>query len=409
MKYSQQQLKDINRRYANINRSVKLTNQRANGIQSIIVDQVIPEDLLDARNQNDIENDEFAKRALLNKYSREILGTGDIYDFQKKLIDSGLEKTFLNQFPEVLKESKNFRKPTVNNVINITQRIYNKNIHELNLLSSNKRRQENNDNLLAILEVISDNLGQLIQLYPRQQNQIQDQLNRVDATITTAQTVDDPDSFFGSLFGNDSADVADGLNQIAQITDPNQIDPNSQVAPVIDPVGILAGISQSGLTEALESASSNISSAKSRAKKVKVIEFDPLEIWKEGDQNFTNLEKAVKSKTLDEETFAEKLAELTGFPVQSIRSEGNKKQMYEYVVGKIRNNMQTTQKGNTTSIKNYLSKSNYKNISDFDKLKKIATDLKELTNNEYNYNLNTRGVNGNKIKNSINLYVMNYL
>jgi protein-tyrosine-phosphatase len=276
MKYSQQQLKDINRRYANINRSVKLTNQRANGIQSIIVDQVIPEDLLDARNQNDIENDEFAKRALLNKYSREILGTGDIYDFQKKLIDSGIEKTFLNQFPEVLKESKNFRKPTVNNVINITQRIYNKNIHELNLLSSNKRRQENNDNLLAILEVISDNLGQLIQLYPRQQNQIQDQLNRVDATITTAQTVDDPDSFFGSLFGNDSADVADGLNQIAQITDPNQIDPNSQVAPVIDPVGILAGISQSGLTEALESASSNISSAKSRTKREKVIEFDPL-------------------------------------------------------------------------------------------------------------------------------------
>jgi hypothetical protein len=126
------------------------------------VDQVIPEDLLDARNQNDIENDEFAKRALLNKYSREILGTGDIYDFQKKLIDSGLEKTFLNQFPEVLKESKNFRKPTVNNVINITQRIYNKNIHELNLLSTNKRRQENNDNLLAILEVISDNLGQLM-------------------------------------------------------------------------------------------------------------------------------------------------------------------------------------------------------------------------------------------------------
>jgi hypothetical protein len=409
MKYSQQQLKDINRRYANINRSVKLTNQRANGIQSIIVDQVIPEDLLDARNQNDIENDEFAKRALLNKYSREILGTGDIYDFQKKLIDSGLEKTFLNQFPEVLKESKNFRKPTVNNVINITQRIYNKNIHELNLLSSNKRRQENNDNLLAILEVISDNLGQLIQLYPRQQNQIQDQLNRVDATITTAQTVDDPDSFFGSLFGNDSADVADGLNQIAQITDPNQIDPNSQVAPVIDPVGILAGISQSGLTEALESASSNISSAKSRTKREKVIEFDPLEIWKEGDQNFTNLEKAVKSKTLDEETFAEKLAELTGLPIQSIRSEGNKKQMYEYVVGKIRNNMQTTQKGNTTSIKNYLSKSNYKNISDFDKLKKIATDLKELTNNEYNYNLNTRGVNGIKIKKSINYYAENYL
>ncbi|MFO0414843.1 MAG: hypothetical protein ACK50E_04260, partial [Bacteroidota bacterium] len=253
------------------------------------------------------------------------------------------------------------------------------------------------------------NLGQLIQLYPRQQNQIQDQLNRVDATITTAQTVDDPDSFFGSLFGNDSADVADGLNQIAQITDPNQIDPNSQVAPVIDPVGILAGISQSGLTEALESASSNISSAKSRAKKVKVIEFDPLEIWKEGDQNFTNLEKAVKSKTLDEETFAEKLAELTGLPIQSIRSEGNKKQMYEYVVGKIRNNMQTTQKGNTTVIQNYLSKSNYKNISDFDKLKKIATDLKELTNNEYNYNLNTRGVNGIKIKKSINYYADNYL
>jgi hypothetical protein len=83
--------------------------------------------------------------------------------------------------------------------------------------------------------------------------------------------------------------------------------------------------------------------------------------------------------------------------------------MYEYVVGKIRNNMQTTQKGNTTSIKNYLSKSNYKNISDFDKLKKIATDLKELTNNEYNYNLNTRGVNGIKIKKSINYYAENYL
>lgn len=194
MKYSQQQLKDINRRYTNINRSVKLTNQRANGIQSILVDQVIPEDLIDGRNQNDIENDEFAKRALLNKYSRQILGTADIYDFQKKLIDSGLEKTFLNQFPQVLKESNNFRKPTPNNIINITQRIYNKNIKELDIPRNNQRRQEFNDNLLDLLQAISDNLGGLKKIYP-QRTEIQDHLNRVDATIMTAEATDDQDSF----------------------------------------------------------------------------------------------------------------------------------------------------------------------------------------------------------------------
>ena len=90
MKYSQEQLNNINKRYRTIQNEIKLKDTRAKAIQSVLVDKIIPDDLLDHRNSNDIENDKFARKALLNKYSREILGASDIEEFQKELINEGM-------------------------------------------------------------------------------------------------------------------------------------------------------------------------------------------------------------------------------------------------------------------------------------------------------------------------------
>ncbi len=91
MKYSQQQLQDINRRYNNIKKQIDLTNKRSQTIQNTIVDKQIPVDLLDQRNTNDIENDEFAMKALFNKYSTQILNKLDNYNFEQKLRNEGLK------------------------------------------------------------------------------------------------------------------------------------------------------------------------------------------------------------------------------------------------------------------------------------------------------------------------------
>jgi hypothetical protein len=56
MKYSQQQLINISRTYDSINQSIYLTNLRAQAIQSVVINNQIPTDIMDSRNTNDIEN-----------------------------------------------------------------------------------------------------------------------------------------------------------------------------------------------------------------------------------------------------------------------------------------------------------------------------------------------------------------
>ena len=79
MKYSKQQVNDLNRYYNDLQTRIKLINQRNKGIQSVLIDKEIPIDLLDRRNTNDIENDKFARRDLLNDYTNKLITSGTAY------------------------------------------------------------------------------------------------------------------------------------------------------------------------------------------------------------------------------------------------------------------------------------------------------------------------------------------
>ena len=105
MKYSQQTLRDIDRSYADIKRKVQLNNIISKGVQSVIIDKQMPVDLLDTRNVTDIENDEFARKAMLNEYCNKLLPTGQVYEFQNRLIDDGLVKFLILIISQKLKKN----------------------------------------------------------------------------------------------------------------------------------------------------------------------------------------------------------------------------------------------------------------------------------------------------------------
>lgn len=319
MKYSQEQLKSINKRYRTINNEIQLKDSRAKAIQSIIIDKQLPEDLLDPRNSNDIENDKFAKKALLNKYSREILGTADIEQFQKDLIDSGVEFTFLNQYPEILRESKNFRKATPDNIINITKRLANRN-----------SQYANNQSIIDMLKQISKNLELLSQKFPQARKKLKDQKNKVDATLLTGEIVGETTLATYGMKSEVGA-VMDSLIQTIINTNPEQ-----ESLPDIDPTGIIAGISQSSLTTALENvAPQDIEelpeeqpifeeSKQPESQKINTV----LEEWQSGDNNYKLLNKAFNEYDIDQ--FREFIMKISNIPKDIIYSKSSKKNLLEY-------------------------------------------------------------------------------
>lgn len=330
MKYSQQQLRNIDRHYENVQRQIKMTNEKARAIKSVLIDKEIPEDLLDTRISNDIENDEFARRALLNKYSRQILGSADIYEFQKDLIDSGLEFTFLNNFPEVLKESKNYRIATPNNVLNITRRIYNKNKEEIDLVKNNKRSRKNMSDMVSMLKQISDNLNILIKEYPNLQSYLQDQKNKVDATIITSESVNDSTEFMKSLYrGTPTNEIRQSIATTVDATNPDTITDDSKIDT--DPTGIISRISQTGLANAQDS---QFKSEAVEEVPMKKLRFDRIDLWKPDDDNFQTL-LDLRDSQIDVQSYAEIIQDITGINSDVLENIPTKKKLYNYAINYI--------------------------------------------------------------------------
>ena len=249
MKYSQQQQLDIERRYANLTRSIDLTNLRSKGIQSIVVDKQIPLDLLDQRNTNDIENDEFARRSLFNKYATEILKSGNIYELQQRLIKDNLDRIFIDYYPKILIESKTFRRPTTDNVYRITLRLYNKMEHEENLF-------QNDENIQTLLETISNNLSSIqtiAQSAPQRQNII-DQQNKIDALLASTNIVGSEIQLIQDLFKKSYGDVMQNLITIIQNS---QIDPSNPNKFIVDLSAITNAITQNNLTISIQNQNGN--------------------------------------------------------------------------------------------------------------------------------------------------------
>lgn len=384
MKYSQQQLRDIDRHYENVQRQIKMTNEKARAIKSVLIDKQIQEDLLDTRISNDIENDEFARRAALNKYSRQILGSADIYEFQKDLIDSGLEFTFLNNFPEVLKQSKNYTIATPNNVLNITRRIYNKNKEEIDLVKNNKRNRKNMSDMVSMLKQISDNLNILMREYPQLQSYLQDQKNKVDATIMTSESVNDSTEFMKSLYrGTPVSQIRQSISTTVDATNPDSITDGSKIDT--DPTGIISQISQTGLANAQDAQFQSDAIQEAPMKKMR---FDNIEAWKPDDNNFQTLQQ-LRDSEIDIQSYAEIIQDITGIDSDVLENLPTKKKLYNYALNYINQVVFNNMKNN----KSKLSQQQKDMKKQQDDLRKQQIEDEKIQQNENNLQLIEKFIN----------------
>lgn len=199
MKYSQQQLKNISNSYDTINLSVYLTNLRSQALQSVIVDKQVPENLLDARNTNDIENDTIARRKEFYKYASKLFNNndGEINQLKIKLNNDGLEYFFLNNYPRILQESKGYRKNTNEIIYKITKRLFYREQEDQNILNKNKMIDANWKTVLTYLFIISNTLKnlKLATITPESLTTIDDRLNRIETLSTVLNEVIDPEQY----------------------------------------------------------------------------------------------------------------------------------------------------------------------------------------------------------------------
>ena len=242
MKYSKQQLRNINKNYDDMRMRARLQNLKSNALQNVIVDKQIPVDLLDRRNINDIENDKFFRKAVLNEYSNKILPVQEIHEFHQSLKDNNLETFFIQNFPKIQLETKMFKYIDGDDLFKITKRLYNKDIKELDEDRELKYKKQNMEDTKALLQEIVDNLKTM----PKTRD-VKKIMDKVDAIFQTAQHVQDnggdPDTFFGNLFGD--GDVQQTLNTVTApaidnamqqaLPDPNVPDPNAPDPNAPDP------------------------------------------------------------------------------------------------------------------------------------------------------------------------------
>jgi hypothetical protein len=229
MKYSKQQLSNINRNYDDMRMRARLQNLKSNALQNVIVDKQIPVDLLDRRNINDIENDKFFRKAVLNEYSNKILPVQEIHDFHQSLKDNNLETFFIQNFPKIQTETKMFKYIDGDDLFKITKRLYNKDIKELDEDKELKYKKQNMEDTMTILKEILTTL----QGMPMSRD-VKNKTNKVKAIIETAQYVDnnggEQETFFDNLFGDN--DIEEAIDTISAPAIDNAME---QIMPDLDP------------------------------------------------------------------------------------------------------------------------------------------------------------------------------
>ena len=211
MKYSKQQLSNINKNYDDMRIRARLQNLKSNALQNVIVDKQIPVDLLDRRNINDIENDKFFRKAVLNEYSNKILPVQEIHDFHQSLKEHNLETFFIQNFPKIQSETKMFKYIDGDDLFKITKRLYNKDIKELDEDKELKYKKQNMEDTMSILKEILKSLQDMSKT-----RDVKNKTKKVEAIIKTGEYISnnggDDETFFNNLFG--ANDVEEALDTI---------------------------------------------------------------------------------------------------------------------------------------------------------------------------------------------------
>lgn len=329
MKYSNQTLSDINKRYADIRRNIQLTNLKSKGIQAILIDKQISPDLLDTRNTNDIENDEFARKAILNEYSNKLLPTGQVYEFQQKLKDNNLEKFFIKNYPKIEKETKMYRKLDPLTLYNITKRLRNIESQELDLLDDKNDRVSQFTDIESLLKTIENNLQTLTELAidPTQKKDYFDKLQKVDAIIQSMGMINDNIVFMQDLFKLQYPNVVQNLSTIVQSTTPPINDPNAKLPSNPDPTGLLNLVSPASLTSAVNS--NQVVQTTNPQLKKQTVNLN-TDITSYTEQDYEILKNFVYENSITKTNMAKILSNVlqNNYSSEDIKNWGNKEEMY---------------------------------------------------------------------------------
>lgn len=315
MKYSQQQQDAINRYYDTVKREINLVNTRSKGIQSVLVDKQIDQSLLDRRNTNDIENDAFARRAVLNDYTTELIKSGNPYEFQNKIIEEGYDEFFINNFPKIKQESKMFRLANPSNMMDLVKRLYNKAQQELKYSDDRILTRNQNNDALLILEDLSKNLNGLLGLTTSMdmRQQYQDSLNKVDALIQSVGLVSNQIQFLQDVFGEAYPNIKTAIQSILPQTQ-LPANPNIAIPPVPPTQSLLQPVSPSAIQQAVNNQIQSVQPSgqnqpSGQAPPRKQLNMD---LTTYTDKDINDLERLIKSQRIDEPTYAQLLSELTG-------------------------------------------------------------------------------------------------
>lgn len=322
MKYSQQQQDAINRYYDTVKREINLVNTRSKGIQSVLVDKQIDQSLLDRRNTNDIENDAFARRAVLNDYTTELIKSGNPYEFQNKIIEEGYDEFFINNFPKIKQESKMFRLANPSNMMDLVKRLYNKAQQELKYSDDRILTRNQNNDALLMLEDLSKNLSSLLGVTTTMdmRQQYQDNLNKVDALIQSVNLVSNQIQFLQDVFGEAYPNIKTAIQAILPQTQP-PANPNIAIPPIPPTQPLLQAVSPSVIQQAVNNQiqpvqPSGQNQPSGQAPPKKQLNMD---LTTYTDKDIKDLERLTKSARIDEPTYAQLLSDLT---------EGSKKPKY---------------------------------------------------------------------------------
>lgn len=329
MKYSQQQLIDIERRYRQINQRMKLNNDKANAIQMINIDKQLPEDLLDKRNVNDIQNDDYARQAMLNELTNKLLPIDKSYEFQENIKKSGLELFFIQNFPRVQQEARMFRLIDALTLVDIVKRLYNKQVQELDMPANELKRQKQTISVIELLKQASQTLNDLKSYASANEKKIlKERQDKIDALISIEKSMKneiDPnfvlEVFLNRMLNEDEQTIRQELQNMINPTDPNQ-------KTLIDDV--TKELLQKSFNEHLETLGSNQNSSTTLSvsnqpqTQNKPIVLDKLEILYNDlsnktldvftDQDYKNLKKYAKDKSISGSDLTNLLSQITGAP-----------------------------------------------------------------------------------------------
>ena len=207
MQYSKEQLDIIKQKYADMNTAINIQNKRAKAIQELVVEGKIPQDMLETKTLNDIENNDIAIQDELNNMTSQISkGTKmSPYEIQTLLYKDDLAIIFIKNFPRIVRELKNYKYVSPEIVIDVTRLINNEQKQKLDYNNNNS-----NDKLIIeigkLLHVITQILPKIVdKIDPSQQQALLDMIQKYDAINQSYKNVSDKLVFLSTLLKSPDA------------------------------------------------------------------------------------------------------------------------------------------------------------------------------------------------------------